>query len=135
MALLLPLSNRTSGSSSSSISDSLVVPCVLGVGSPIKGCLDGPGVAFRGCSLLGFCIFTIVGSSCSVDSFARGSPWLGSSLMCASEISWSGIPPGTDRLDATEAGLEERIIGSLDTGLDVAALEGFLLGPSCSWLE
>ena len=110
-----------------------MVSCVLEVGSPIKVRLGGPGVAFWGCSLSGLGMFTIMGLSSWL--FSKGSPWLGNSLMCASEMSWSGNPPGTDRLDVTEVGLEERITGSLDTGRDVAALEGFLLGPSWSWLE
>ena len=55
--------------------------------------------------------------------------------MCASEMSTSGSPPGIDRLDATDADRDESITGSLETGHEVAALEGFLRGPSWSWLE
>ena len=68
------------------------------------------------------------GSSCSSSS------WLGSSLMWASKISCSSMPPSTNCLEAVDGG-RDRTTGSLDTGLDVAALVGFLLGFSWLWWE
>ena len=74
-------------------------------------------------------------SVCEVlDSPCGGSSWLGSLLMWASEMSCSGIPPSTDHLAVVDNDCD-RITSSLGTGLDIAALDGFLLGFSWLWWE